>query len=152
MGKALIEHLDQKELEAEIIRRFIGIQYVHKGRDEKVGLDCWGLPLLIYQMVGVKLFDIPDLDYGERWSKEGGNFLAENAWKDWDKVAEPKFLDGVLFRNFDGVAYHGGVILLDGRFIHCCKLGVVVHRWTDEKWKNLAEGYYRLRKLYEPRD
>lgn len=144
-----LDGVNQRDLETEIIRRFIGVPYLYKGRTDEA-LDCWGLLISIYAMLGVELFDIPAVDYSDtEWSKKGGNFLAENLWRDWDKIESPQFLDGILFRNVEGVAYHCGIILLDGRFIHCGKHGVQVNRWTLDKWKNLTAGYYRLKRLHE---
>jgi len=135
-------------IEREIIDRFLGIPYVCKGRDPKVGLDCWGLALCVYETLGIKLFDM-EVDYDVKWHEKGGNFLAENLWRDWDPVSRPEFLGTVLFSSFEGIAYHGGICLRDGKFIHGTKKGVIVSRLSEPLLLSHVEGYYRLKKLYE---
>jgi len=122
--------------------------YLNKGRGEG-GIDCWGLGLKVYELAGVKLFDIPEIEYDPSWSKTGGNYLAENYWRDWEKIENPEFLDAVLLRNAFGIAYHGGVVLSGGRFIHATMYGVIISRLNEPAIKEKIEGFYRLKKLYE---
>lgn len=148
MTKDFIQHTDKQALESHIIRTFIGIPYKYKGRT-MAALDCWGLLLALYDQLGVQLFDVPSIDYSDTdWSNKGGNFLAENVWRDWNDVEKPEMLDAILFKNVEGVSRHCGVMLLENRFIHCGKHGVQVGRLTGA-WKDLVAGYYRLRKLHE---
>ncbi len=139
---------DHDALEKMIVERFLGIPYACKGRDPKTGLDCWGLALCVYEMLGVKLFDL-DVDYDVKWHEKGGNYLAENLWRDWEPVQKPEFLGTVLFSSMEGVAYHGGICLRDGKFIHGTKKGVIVSRFSEPMLLSKVEGYYRLKKLYE---
>ncbi len=99
-------------------------------------------------MAGVKLFDIPTVEYTPAWSKNGGNYLAENYWRDWERVEKPEFLDGVLFKNLSGVAYHAGVVLSGGKFIHACMYGVIISKLNDPAVQDKIEGFYRLKALY----
>ena len=147
MSDKLNEQIKPAEFEKEIIRDFLGIAYKNGGRDPQ-GIDCWGLALKVYARAGVNLFDMPDLQYDVKWSKTGGNYLAENYWRDWQRIEKPEFLDAVLLRNLGGIANHGGIILSGGRFIHATMYGVIISRLTDPMIAEKIEGFYRLRKLY----
>lgn len=142
-----IQEIDKVAFEKQVIDKFLGLPYVNKGRGPE-GIDCWGLILGVYEMTGFKLFDIPTIDYSKDWAKSGGNYLAENLWREWQPVDDPKFLDGVLFVNMEGVAHHGGVILSEGKFIHATKYGVIVSKFTDAFFKERIQGFYRLKNLY----
>jgi len=109
------------------------------------GLDCWGFLKLAYADLGVRLFDIEDLEYGKVWGLRGKDYFKENYAHDWERVTDPRTLDGVLFVNSRGIANHAGVVLKNRRFIHCCRQGVVVSRLEDVMWVSKIEGFYRLR-------
>jgi len=141
--------MNVEAIERRIIETYLGAPYRNRGRDPKTGIDCWGLILGIYEIAGAKIFDIPSIEYDIDWSKKGGNYLAENLWREWERIETPDFLDGVLFQNMEGVAYHGGVILRDSKFIHATKRGVIVSRLSDPMIFSRVEGFYRLKKLYE---
>lgn len=147
MSAKLIESIDQAAFEKEIISEYLGAPYENGGRT-KTGIDCWGLALRVYAKAGISLFDMPDLQYDVRWSKTGGNYLAENYWRDWEKIENPEFLDAVLFKNLGGIAHHGGIILSGNRFIHATMYGVIISKYTDKAIAEKIEGFYRLRKLY----
>ncbi len=148
MSDKLIEKINKVDFEAEVVRRFLGVPYENMGRSEK-GIDCWGLGLKVYEMAGVKLFDMPEVQYDPSWSKSGCNYLAENYWREWEKVQKPSFLDAVLLKNAYGVAYHGGIILGEGKMIHATMYGVIISKIHEPKIKASIEGFYRLKKLYE---
>ena len=146
---AQIDKIQRKEFEAQIVKELLGAPYLYKGRDAK-GTDCWGLLLIVYKMAGVGLFDIPSIEYNDKdWSKKGGNFLAENLWRDWQKVEHPEFLDAILFNTEGGAPNHCGVMLRDGKFIHCGNHGVQVARLSETKKTRTVAGYYRLKPLYD---
>ncbi len=147
MSGRLIDTIDKERFENEVISEWLGVPYVHRGRNRD-GIDCWGLPLKIYEKAGVKLFDVPDFEYNVKWSKEGGNFLAENAYRDWTKIESPEFLDGILFKNLHGIAYHTGIVLTGGKFIHATMYGVIISKWKDKDIIDKIEGFYRLKGLY----
>ena len=131
-----------QEQEETIVSNFIGIPYKHRGRSRS-GMDCWGLIIAIYTMRGVKILD--DIPYTERWSTEGYNHILENYWRQWERTSEKRFMDCVLFHNLYGVPNHIGVLLTEDRFIHCCKLGVIVSKLQDEQFAKKIVGYYRLK-------
>lgn len=126
--------------EKEIIDKYLGVPYLHKGRDIK-GLDCWGLVIAVYKEVGVGVLDLDN--YSKNWSFEGGNLFIENYYKEWQKHGSPVFLDVILFSNCKGVPYHAGIYLSRGKFIHGSKAGVVISRLDDDKFYSRIEGIYR---------
>lgn len=127
----------------EIIEKYLGVSYRHKGRTLE-GLDCWGLIKEVYKDLGFELWDIEE-DYDEKWSWKGRNHFIENYYKEWVKVKKPNPFDVVLFSNSKGIANHGGVVLKSGKFIHCCKTGVVVSRLGEPRWQKRIEGFYHLK-------
>jgi len=128
--------------ECELIEKYLGVPYKHKGRDIEEGLDCWGFLKLCFRDMGFELID-PGIDYPEGWAKRGGNFFIENYHLQWESVNSPNPFDVVLFKNANNVANHAGIILSRARFIHCAlKTGVAVCRLND--WKNRIYGFYRL--------
>lgn len=143
-----LETINKAVLEKQIVEKWLGAPYKNMGRDTS-GIDCWGLGLRVYEMVGVKLFDMPEVEYGLNWAKQGGNYLVENYWRDWSKIESPEFMDAVLLSNVNGVAHHGGIILSGGKFIHATIYGVIISRLTDKGIAEKIEGFYRLKKLYE---
>ena len=130
--------------EEQVIRKYLGVPYKHKGRSME-GLDCYGLGILLYKDLGYTLFDIKE--YAANWSAKGANYLLENYYRQWEKVYSPSTFDAVMFkRTKDSILVnHGGFVLSDNRFIHCCKQGTIISKWCDEKWVPLLEGFYHLK-------
>jgi len=127
----------------EVVDKYLGIPYEHQGRTMK-GLDCYGLAILVYKDLGYDLFDIGS--YDKNWAFKGRNHMLMNYHRQWEKMKGPKAtFDAILFVSGKGVTNHGGLVLDDVNFIHCCKQGVCVSRINDAVWKNRIEGYYHLR-------
>jgi cell wall-associated NlpC family hydrolase len=133
-----------RDVERRIIEKYLGIPYRHRGRS-LVGLDCWGFLKLVYADLGVRLFDIEDLEYSKVWGLEGKDYFKAHYFHDWFEVKEPKVLDGVLFVNSRRIANHAGIVLSNRRFIHCCRQGVIISRLEDPVWTARIEGFYRLK-------
>ncbi|WP_128700853.1 C40 family peptidase [Candidatus Velamenicoccus archaeovorus] len=138
-GKA---HL--RDVEQFIIGKYLGLPYRHRGRSLE-GLDCWGFLKLVYADLGVRLFDIEDLEYSKIWGAQGKDYFKEHYFHDWVSVKTPEMLDGVLFVNSRKIANHAGIILSNGRFIHCARPGVIISRINDPSWQTKIEGFYRLK-------
>ncbi|MBI4970749.1 MAG: C40 family peptidase [Candidatus Omnitrophica bacterium] len=133
-----------RDVEKLMVEKYLGIPYRHRGRAMD-GFDCWGFLKLAYADLGVRLFDIEDLEYSKIWGLKGKDYFKDNYSHDWEKVNEPQVLDGILFVNSRGVANHAGIVLGNRRFIHCCRQGVMVSRLDDGSWIKKVEGFYRLR-------
>lgn len=93
----------------------------------------------------MRLFDVEDLEYSKVWGQESKDYFKEHYFHDWMQVKTPDILDGVLFVNSKGIANHAGIILSNGRFIHCCRQGVIISRLNDPRWLPRIEGFYRLK-------
>jgi cell wall-associated NlpC family hydrolase len=133
-----------RDVERCIIEKYLGIPYQHRGRT-LTGLDCWGFLKLVYADLGVRLFDIEDLEYSKVWGLEGRDYFKAHYFHDWAEVKEPEILDGVLFVNSRRIANHAGIVLSNKRFIHCCRQGVIISRLEDPAWIKRIEGFYRLK-------
>ena len=116
----------------ECLDRYLGIPYVHLGRTMQ-GLDCYGLIILVYRDLGVELVDSENYDKSKSYQEE------------WKRVDSPQLFDVVLFRIVKGVANHAGIYLDEYRFLHCMEAGVVVGKFGDDVWSNIA-GYFRIKR------
>jgi len=126
----------------ECLDRYLGIPYVHLGRTMQ-GLDCYGLIILVYRDLGFNLMDLDD--YEKNWSLKGNDLFIENYQKQWERVEKPQLFDVVLFRGVKGVTNHAGIYLDIDRFLHCMEAGVVVGKFGDDVWSNIA-GYFRIKR------
>ena len=126
----------------EVVKKYLGIPYRHKGRDPKVGLDCWGLGICVFKDLGINLLDF-EVDYSEDWAFEN-NFFIENYYKEWEIVKVPRVFDCVLFKFYSNASpNHGGICLGENKFIHACKQGVVVADLGRASIKDLTVGFFR---------
>ena len=131
----------------EVIKKYLGAPYKHKGRDPKTGLDCWGLGVCVFRDLGIKLLDF-DIDYGEDWGFKGENYFLENYYKQWDIIEKPMPFDCVLFRSLpEAMPNHGGIYLGNHKFIHACKTGVVLGDMRKEILQRMFVGYLRHKDL-----
>ena len=129
--------------EQDVINKYLGVSFLHRGRSIIEGFDCYGLILAIYADLGYKLLDIEG-EYDLHWSR--GNDLILDYHKQWVRVDRPQLFDGVLFKNKRGLANHGGVCLGGERFIQCSqRVGVIVKKWTEEPWSRIFEGFYHFK-------
>ena len=99
----------------EIIRKYLGIPYLHKGRS-LTNLDCYGLIVLVYRDLGI---EIPDYEYADKWYKDGKNYYLDYYHEVWEKVLDLREWDCILFKNRSSVVNHVGIYLGDNKFLHC---------------------------------
>lgn len=145
-----------KAMITEVVDRYLGIPYKHKGRDLS-GLDCYGLILAIKRSQGFQIADCYSPDYDENWSEQGKNLIIENYWKNWVEVKTPNYGDVVVFRtpivSLNGThihaVNHAGIVLDDFRFIHASKIGITLGRLDSGSWNKRIEGFYKLKEEYE---
>ena len=131
----------------KVIAKYLGTPYKYKGRDPKTGFDCWGLGICIFRDMGIELADF-NIDYDEDWGFKGENYFLENYWKEWDLVEVPQAFDCILFKSHpDAMPNHGGMYLGENKFIHACKLGVVIGDMRREVLQRLKVGYFRHKAL-----
>lgn len=138
-----------KALEEKIIEEYLGIPYIHLGRN-KEGLDCWGLIVDIFkEKTNIEIFDLVNfVKYEKMWSYNGKEDYVDK-YKDelWIKIDKPKFFDVVFFKNYKGITNHAGLYLSKNRFLHCAeKVGVVVNK-LEGQWEKRVQGIYRYKGL-----
>lgn len=127
-----------------IYSKYIGIPYVIRGRTIK-GLDCWGLPILLYrELFGVELLDFDN--YEQDWCQAGGNYFLENYHNYFEQIETPEKNCLIFFtpRGIKDKVNHCGVYTGTGKFIQATKIGVIVSRISV--WQSRVYGYYRLKK------
>lgn len=137
------------DLERQMRRKYVGVPYVNRGRDLRIGLDCWGMLLSGYADLGIILYDI-DVLYAEDWHKQGGNYLIDNWHHDWVRIApaQARFPDGVLFSTAEGIGTHAGIVLSGGEFLHAHRaLGVVASRLGEPPWNDRVWSFFRHKSL-----
>ena len=125
---------------------FLAIPYKHGGRDYN-GADCWQFIRIFYR--DVKGVDIPDVfeEYDVNWSVKGKNSFFENYYKLFNKLEKPELYSIVIFQNKQGITNHGGITLGYGKFIHCCKDGVLVDNYKKPAWQKRINGFYQWQGL-----
>lgn len=108
------------------------------------GLDCWGLIKAVYKDLGFNVEEIDD--YEMEGHLNHTDHVSKVCPGAWEKVSKPMAYDVVLFLNQKGIAYHAGMILPDGRFIHSAKnTGVAIISFSNVKKMMRVDGYYRLK-------
>lgn len=80
--------------------RFIGLEYKCRARGPNK-VDCYGLCVLVYKnILGIELPDHLEVDYNDKWYKEGKNCILDNIKNNWDRVNKPfKIHDLIVLYN-----------------------------------------------------
>lgn len=132
--------------EHELIDKYVGCFYKHGGRDLS-GLDCYGLIIRWFEDLGYRIWDINE-EYTEDWSFAGKDYFIENYHKEWRISDDPKLHDVALFRiRSNRNINHAGIVLSYGKFIHACRLGVIVSKLNHPQWQKRLAGVYRLKEM-----
>jgi len=131
----------------EFLKKMMAIPYVHKGRGYD-GADCGGAIMIFYRdFLGITLPDF-NIDYDEDWTlKSDKSLFIENYYKFFDKVDKPESFDIILFQNKRGIAYHGVIVLSNGKFLHLSKSGVSINRYSEETFQRSLNGFYHYKKV-----
>jgi cell wall-associated NlpC family hydrolase len=123
----------------------IGVPFVHRGRDPAIGLDCWGLVLVVYrQAFAIELPDFPDAD-GSRANRAHAAMLIREQSQLWLTVTpgteDPA--DVIVLERFRR-PLHVGLVLGERRMAHCdAETGVSCPRYDGLAWRNQVLGFYR---------
>lgn len=129
------------------ISKYVGLKFEQLGRSEG-GIDCWGLVRLVYeQELGIILPDYTEL-YHSVTDKAGIASVVQMAREDsWIKIEEPEPLS-VIMLNIYGRPVHVGIVEDSSWFVHSHQDDYSVReRFSDMKWKNRVEGFYRYVKV-----
>jgi len=125
--------------------KYIGIPYVHAGRDPEIGLDCYGLVMLYYkEILGIAL---KDWWYEKDWEKKGQNYFLDNIDNyHFKRVEEPKRHDVVLMRMdiTSPIPNHIAIIVKPPSIALCgMKSGALLLDFNRNIFKRRMEGIYR---------
>ena len=124
--------------------QLIGIPYAEKGRDQNIGLDCWGLFRVFYQQfMGIELPSFADTYQSALDHQAMAEAMNKHLPSQWIRVSEPEFGDGVRLR-IDGNPCHVAVYVGNGQILHT-QTGhdSALDRLDSVRWKNRIEGFYR---------
>lgn len=132
------------------IEQYLGIPFLNKGRDRAVGLDCWGLAMVIFGDVGIEL---PEYNYVDALKVHQVNHVIEEQKALYQKVLHNRFklhpgLEVrppllVTMRNHLVVVNHVAVWIGKDKLIHTTPNTGVVVVTLNEKVKKRIEGWYR---------
>lgn len=123
----------------------VGIPFRRRGRDPKIGLDCWGLFRLAMERFDNKM---PDFDVDPMSIVEISEIGAkERTSGRWEKIEKPEPGCAVamsLHPDMPEVIQHVGVCVDKRRFIHTLvKTGSIVSRVNDHLGGPKIRGFYR---------
>jgi cell wall-associated NlpC family hydrolase len=99
----------------------VGIPFLHGGRSRQ-GLDCWGLIMEAYRLIGIAMPD-PFNEIGPKWSRRDA---AIEPWAEfvsrylveWRQTPDPVPGGVGVFSNYLRVPDHIGLVLDHSRFLH----------------------------------
>lgn len=136
-------------------RKFIGIPYLHQGRDFK-GIDCYGLIVLVYkENLDIELPDPTLYEFGTDACNYMPAFYTNGEyegfsgyyklWEPVDRINLQKY-DIVLLNTYSGIEAptHSGLYVGDGLLIHSMSgLPVTIHRM--DRWEDAIHSTYRYK-------
>lgn len=125
-------------------RNLIGVPFISGGRDPAIGLDCWGLFMLVHRMFGHDVPDVPVLCTELlQINREARRQIAAL----WLPATEPASGLSVVMatdHNHPDVLQHFGVLIDRRQVIHCIQgAGVVVSRLDLLRGALCVKGFYR---------
>ena len=126
------------------LKKYIGVPFLDGGRDPSVGLDCWGLFLLVEKEFGIS---VPDFTiYCDDAESISSTFGSETVWR-WEEIEKPEPGCGVAMAikaKMPGYVQHFGVYIGHGKFIHTLRgIGSCISSVNDPAWKKRIKGFYR---------
>lgn len=125
------------------INDLIGVPFIDRGRDPRVGLDCWGLVLEVYRRAGIELADYQICC--EDASRIGVEIDTQRSA--WSRIEAPLPVPAlVVMRLGSPYCNHTGIHIGGGRFIHTRSgVGVNIDRIDSVNWRHRIEGFYTPR-------
>jgi cell wall-associated NlpC family hydrolase len=122
----------------------IGVPFVDGGRDPHLGLDCWGLVLVVFNRATLLL---PDYRIGCHDTDAIGVAVAGERllgrWRRWNAHDVPTPALVAIRFNSPLLVNHTGVYVGEGKFLHTRETtGVVVEKIDSPAWRHRIEGFY----------
>lgn len=126
------------------LNNLVGVPFLHKGRDPKIGLDCFGVVIEIYKWYGITISDAWAYDEGLPGKQK--MTIVHAIGEEWSRIGLPEVPCVCLFK-WGAVPTHIGVYVERNKFIHSLKAReqVIVERVDLQPYKNALEGYYEYR-------
>jgi murein DD-endopeptidase len=115
----------------------VGTPYVDKGSSLE-GVDCWGLIWLGLELCFSR--SVPRYDQYESAKSATARRLIQAGWADWEKIELGNELPGdvLAFRGERKEPTHCGLVIGDGRFLHCMAgRNACIERYDRGVWKAL---------------
>lgn len=110
-----------------IINKYLPLRYANNGRGDDA-VDCFGLIICVYRDLGAQPMDLTADNISD-------------VWKDWAETSAPEFPDIVVFGET-----HAGIVLRDGRLLHCSRSGVnVTTIEAMRRCRGVEVKYYKYR-------
>lgn len=126
------------------VNRYIGIPFRDLGRTRD-GVDCWGLLTLVYQERFGRVLPAYLGEYQSAVDKGAIPALVDRERQAWTMVDPADIAEGdvVLLRMW-GLPFHVGVVVCQGRFLHCLRgVGTALEAYDTPLWRNRVLGFYR---------
>jgi cell wall-associated NlpC family hydrolase len=124
---------------------YVGIPYADRGRDERTGLDCWGLLRLFYaEQFGIELPSHADRYDSSETREQTAALVRFETERAWHPFVAPRYGDAVAITVL-GRPFHVGIVLDGARFLHTLNpaQGAVIDSLRSPQWARRIEGYYR---------
>ena len=125
------------------IKDLVGGRFVNGGRSVKIGRDCWGLVMEVYQRYGIT---IPDFTVGAFDYVMVSALMNEAVGtRKWKVVGNPMGVGAplvVLMRMHPNLITHAGVYIGHNKIMHTMKMTGVITSQADAL-KSRITGYYK---------
>lgn len=143
-GGIAVKDFPADEQVFQTARRFLGIPFLHGGRDRS-GLDCLGLIHLFYREFDIRVPEGDGQPYSEEWAQEDPDRYLRGIMTLGSEcpIDDLRPLDLVYFRVGRTIA-HAGVMVSGTHFIHVLKgLGVAITPLAS-RWRRRLAGARRM--------
>ena len=125
-------------------KKLINIPFVDGGRDPATGLDCWGLMMAGYKMIGR---EVKDFKIGCFQTVEIYMAAVQEATINWLPVKQPQFGDAVTLSmddKYPGLIQHFGMMVSPYQFLHTLqKTGSIITETVHPFFRYKITGYLR---------
>lgn len=130
--------------ELKDFRHLVGVPFISGGRDPEIGLDCWGLFMIVHRMFG---HEVPDVAVTCTELLQINRTARAQIRQLWQRVPQPGPGISVVMATdhaHPDVLQHFGVFIDNRHIIHSLQnTGVVVDRLDVLQGALCIKGYYQ---------
>lgn len=130
-------------------RKYLGVPFLHQGRNPRIGIDCVGL--LVLSAIDCGLQELAACDFTSYSDNPSRGQLEVKLREAFGEPVEHLAPGDVVSVNFIGMTRHVGIIgEKSGRLIliHTYKAPAkVIEHGIDDKWRKRITGIYRMEGL-----